>query len=1003
MTTLILLKADQLGLFDTPTYVDPHTRKDGTFVHGHMSRRKRRTVQASSAPPHAGAPKMEAYIKKHGGADALRATIEGFSPDQRAKILDAIGGLDGVGGNAVAQRLGLHVNESAKTEQVGADTSKGEARLARLKQRRDPEGRGDPAMDDVERRVMATPTVTEPAKDMVEEHERLVQVLESPSHEDDKAEAKKQAAELQEYREVAAGEAEPKEGDRKTENGVEYVLRDGRWHRAMTEAEEMEAADDRADLADALARDPHSDESKAMLAKIAAKNAPPPAVEPAVHDDLDPSSPNYRYRDTGYVGGSRKEMAAMQIRNSARAGRRVRVTDVDWDALEENPREAKELVTKQNLFGDVDWQALADGGMDPGAGFLASKIYAAVGTEPPEDNPTARHNFALAITTLRDRVEATKSAADMIALVDEMREERDGVLLNVEEQAAYNEAMAAANAAFRKVKEIDRQADELYKRYSAANRAHYDVSADAEKRKRRGWKVAPDVEERAAAAKAEAEAAEAAWRDFRNKSGMEPIVTKQTSADGRSVTSRFKYAYKAEWEEALSRVAEIKRQVKARNYAENPMVKAWYSLGPKFQAVLDYRSKMKGSDAFGKHVATVKNDRVTSWDWAAKKTDPKGVSKRGTVFQLFVADSIERKGGPSVDVHSTASLKEVFGLREVQSGNWVLDDPVSAKFHVEACAGAFADLADLLGVPPAQISFNGRLAMAFGARGKGGAKAHYEPVHRIINMTKMAGAGSLAHEWFHAIDNMVKEAVSGVPAGVDDFATEAPGIVDDPDISAAFRDLAKAMHDGPHRQIETLYYTETEERWAAQNMSYGLAGGVRGAIQRAGSMQAAVDAVEDAYQRGQFGAVGKKRAKNTRDNWRKIALIHHGKNPERKIQYGTGPSMSTFMLDAIELDKGQTGKYWSSGKEMAARAFAGYVEDKLKAAGRVNTYLVSQGNNAAYKARGVAARPYPDGAERQAVNAAFDRLMKLLAERDVLAKAAMLFDAPAPMLEVVTA
>jgi len=48
-------------------------------------------------------------------------------------------------------------------------------------------------------------TVTEPRAELVKEHERLVHVLESPSHADDKAEAKRQKAELEEYK--AGGDA----------------------------------------------------------------------------------------------------------------------------------------------------------------------------------------------------------------------------------------------------------------------------------------------------------------------------------------------------------------------------------------------------------------------------------------------------------------------------------------------------------------------------------------------------------------------------------------------------------------------------------------------------------------------------------------------------------------------------------------------------------------------------------------------------------------------------
>ena len=44
------------------------------------------------------------------------------------------------------------------------------------------------------------------------------------------------------------------------------------------------------------------------------------------------------------------------------------------------------------------------------------------------------------------------------------------------------------------------------------------------------------------------------------------------------------------------------------------------------------------------------------------------------------------------------------------------------------------------------------LAIAFGARGSGSALAHFEPARNVINLTKLKGAGSLAHEWGHALD-----------------------------------------------------------------------------------------------------------------------------------------------------------------------------------------------------------------------------------------------------------
>lgn len=47
--------------------------------------------------------------------------------------------------------------------------------------------------------MFADDVVAEPRQEMIDEHKRLVDVLNSPSHADDKAEAKKQAEELKEY------------------------------------------------------------------------------------------------------------------------------------------------------------------------------------------------------------------------------------------------------------------------------------------------------------------------------------------------------------------------------------------------------------------------------------------------------------------------------------------------------------------------------------------------------------------------------------------------------------------------------------------------------------------------------------------------------------------------------------------------------------------------------------------------------------------------------------
>jgi hypothetical protein len=97
---------------------------------------------------------------------------------------------------------------------------------------------------------------------------------------------------------------------------------------------------------------------------------------------------------------------------------------------------------------------------------------------------------------------------------------------------------------------------------------------------------------------------------------------------------------------------------------------------------------------------------------------------------------------------------DTFGFRGVQFGNYV--EQARRQSDLNEAYDALMDLAAVLEVPPRALSLDGRLGLAFGARGKGGKGApgaHYESGTVVINLTKGGGPGSLAHEWWHAADN----------------------------------------------------------------------------------------------------------------------------------------------------------------------------------------------------------------------------------------------------------
>ncbi len=100
---------------------------------------------------------------------------------------------------------------------------------------------------------------------------------------------------------------------------------------------------------------------------------------------------------------------------------------------------------------------------------------------------------------------------------------------------------------------------------------------------------------------------------------------------------------------------------------------------------------------------------------------------------------------------SAEEFQKTFGFRGVEFGNWV--NQSEREVRLNKAFDSFKDLASLLGIPDEAISLNGELGFAFGARGSKGALAHYESGKVVINITKLGGAGTLAHEWFHALDN----------------------------------------------------------------------------------------------------------------------------------------------------------------------------------------------------------------------------------------------------------
>ena len=164
-------------------------------------------------------------------------------------------------------------------------------------------------------------------------------------------------------------------------------------------------------------------------------------------------------------------------------------------------------------------------------------------------------------------------------------------------------------------------------------------------------------------------------------------------------------------------------------------------------------------------------------------------------FKYFTANG-EREGNDyrkGEDV-TAEQFREQFGFRGVQFGNWT--NQRDRQEAVNQAFDAFMDLSRILGVSPKALSLNGELGIAFGARGSGKALAHYEPSQVVINLTKTNGAGSLAHEWWHALDNYFARQ-GNVAMG---FVTQSKNIEMRDELRQAFNTLIDHLEKSPYNQ-----------------------------------------------------------------------------------------------------------------------------------------------------------------------------------------------------------
>lgn len=160
------------------------------------------------------------------------------------------------------------------------------------------------------------------------------------------------------------------------------------------------------------------------------------------------------------------------------------------------------------------------------------------------------------------------------------------------------------------------------------------------------------------------------------------------------------------------------------------------------------------------------------------------------------APRVGKEYRPAGTVITPERFSQEFGFRGVQFGNWVEQERRAQDLN--NAYDALLDMADIIRIPARAVSLDGTLGLAFGARGKANELAHYERGQVVINLNKKNGAGSLGHEWWHALDNYFSRQ-----DGQNEMTSE------NPKANSALRPEMKEAYQGVLKAITDTFYSRS--------------------------------------------------------------------------------------------------------------------------------------------------------------------------------------------------
>lgn len=367
-----------------------------------------------------------------------------------------------------------------------------------------------------------------------------------------------------------------------------------------------------------------------------------------------------------------------------------------------------------------------------------------------------------------------------------------------------------------------------------------------------------------------------------------------------------------------------------------------------------------------------------------------------------------RKNNQNINAQA---LVDTFGFRGINFGNWTKQQ--ERQEFLNLTYDSLLDMSEILGIPPRAIGLEGKLGLAFGAQGRSGAAGHFIPEYNEINLTRKNGAGSLAHEWWHALDYYFGDQSIGTDfSGKPILSLDKQGNLR-AETFTAIRNLYDKIMNADIDAEELEKRRAAREKQIRFNIKY-RADEIKRKFSKSKNSTEISDYIDklvaldknyndETYEQkiSEFQKFVEER-RRTPELYGQIAnLLYHLKQLNILDESSASwRKSSEFVVKAQRLNKiakGNGADYWTRKTELGARAFASYIQDKVTSNNWYNYFLSGHAQQSIFDLDALSydLNHLADGekldinkynvpiypaveVERNDINAAFDNLFKTI-------------------------